>query len=36
MNGVLDGYNATILSYGATGSGKTHTYINDFYKSLSG
>ncbi|RXW21176.1 hypothetical protein EST38_g4689 [Candolleomyces aberdarensis] len=25
LNGVLDGYNATVFAYGATGCGKTHT-----------
>jgi hypothetical protein len=25
LDGVLDGYNATVFAYGATGSGKTHT-----------
>ena len=25
MTRVLDGYNATILAYGQTGAGKTHT-----------
>jgi len=25
VNGLLQGYNATVLAYGQTGSGKTHT-----------
>ena len=25
LNSVLDGYNATVFAYGATGCGKTHT-----------
>lgn len=25
LNGVLDGFNATVFAYGATGCGKTHT-----------
>ena len=25
LNGVLEGFNATVFAYGATGSGKTHT-----------
>ena len=27
MPSVIDGYNATILSYGAAGTGKTHTML---------
>ena len=27
INGVIDGYNATVFAYGQTGSGKTHTMI---------
>ena len=27
VNSVLDGYNGTILAYGQTGTGKTHTMI---------
>lgn len=26
-DGVLNGYNATVFAYGATGAGKTYTYI---------
>lgn len=25
LEGILDGYNATVFAYGATGAGKTHT-----------
>lgn len=25
LDGVLDGFNATVFAYGATGCGKTHT-----------
>ena len=25
LNGILEGYNATVFAYGITGSGKTHT-----------
>ena len=28
LDGVLDGFNATVLAYGATGCGKTYTYIS--------
>lgn len=28
IDGLLEGYNATVFSYGATGSGKTHTYYD--------
>ncbi|KAL1530516.1 hypothetical protein AB1Y20_001417 [Prymnesium parvum] len=27
VNGVLDGYNASVFAYGATGAGKTHTML---------
>lgn len=27
LNGVLDGYNASVFCYGATGAGKTHTML---------
>ena len=27
LNGVLDGYNASVFAYGATGAGKTHTML---------
>jgi len=27
LNGVLEGFNATVFAYGATGSGKTHTMV---------
>ena len=27
MDGVTDGYNATVFAYGATGAGKTHTML---------
>ena len=27
LDGVLDGYNATVFAYGATGAGKTHTML---------
>ncbi|XP_053305046.1 kinesin-like protein KIF18A [Spea bombifrons] len=27
LDGVLDGYNCTVLAYGATGAGKTHTML---------
>lgn len=27
INGVLDGFNATVFAYGATGAGKTHTML---------
>jgi len=27
---VLNGYNGTILAYGQTGTGKTHTMVGDF------
>ena len=27
LDGVMDGYNATVLAYGATGCGKTYTYV---------
>jgi len=26
-DGVLDGFNATVFAYGATGAGKTHTML---------
>lgn len=29
VEGVLDGYNATVFAYGATGAGKTHTMLGD-------
>jgi len=29
VDGVLEGFNATVFSYGATGSGKTYTMIGD-------
>ena len=29
MDGVLQGLNATVFAYGATGAGKTHTMIGD-------
>ena len=29
MDSVLDGYNATVFAYGATGSGKTHTMMGN-------
>ncbi|KAH3765496.1 kinesin family member 10 [Pelomyxa schiedti] len=29
IDSVLDGYNATVFAYGATGSGKTHTMIGN-------
>ena len=29
IDGVLDGYNATVFAYGATGSGKTHTMMGN-------
>lgn len=33
LDSVLDGYNATVFAYGATGCGKTHTitYVNEAY-----
>ncbi len=27
LNGVLDGFNASVFAYGATGAGKTHTML---------
>ena len=27
LDGVLDGYNATVFAYGATGAGKTYTML---------
>lgn len=27
LDNVLDGFNATVFAYGATGAGKTHTMI---------
>ena len=30
MTGVLDGYNASVFAYGATGAGKTHTMLGNF------
>lgn len=27
IDGVLDGYNATVFAYGATGAGKTYTML---------
>jgi kinesin family protein 18/19 len=29
LDGILEGYNSTILAYGATGCGKTYTYACD-------
>jgi kinesin family protein 18/19 len=29
LNGVLDGYNATVFAYGATGAGKTYTMMGN-------
>lgn len=29
LDGVLNGYNSTIIAYGATGCGKTYTYYLD-------
>ena len=29
VDGVLEGFNATVFAYGATGAGKTHTRIGD-------
>ena len=29
VNGVIEGYNATVFAYGATGSGKTHTMLGN-------
>ena len=26
LDGVVNGYNATVLAYGSTGAGKTYTY----------
>lgn len=37
LDSVLDGYNATVFAYGATGCGKTHTitYISpDFHPAI--
>ncbi len=28
LDGVIEGYNATIFAYGATGAGKTYTYYS--------
>jgi kinesin family member 18/19 len=30
LNFVMQGYNATVFAYGATGSGKTHTMLGDY------
>lgn len=27
IEGVMDGFNATVFAYGATGAGKTYTYL---------
>ena len=27
LNGIIEGYNATVFAYGATGSGKTYTML---------
>ena len=35
LDSVLDGYNATVFAYGATGCGKTHTITCVFQMSLS-
>eukprot|EP00976_Prorocentrum_cordatum_P048283 974598-Prorocentrum_minimum.AAC.4 len=32
VDGVLEGFNATVFSYGATGAGKTYTMIGDTSK----
>ena len=32
VDGVLEGFNATVFSYGATGAGKTYTMIGDTNK----
>lgn len=32
LDGVVNGYNATVFAYGATGAGKTYTYINKISK----
>ena len=29
IEGVLEGYNATVFAYGATGAGKTHTMLGN-------
>ena len=29
IDGVIDGINATVFAYGATGTGKTHTMIGN-------
>jgi kinesin family protein 18/19 len=30
-DGVLNGYNATVFAYGATGAGKTYTYYKEYF-----
>lgn len=32
LDSVLDGYNATVFAYGATGCGKTHTITYDSFE----
>ncbi|MGH0142549.1 UNVERIFIED_CONTAM: hypothetical protein FKN15_001914 [Acipenser sinensis] len=32
LDGVLNGYNCTVLAYGATGAGKTHTMLGSPYE----
>ena len=29
LDGVVNGYNATVFAYGATGAGKTHTMLGN-------
>ena len=32
IDNTLNGYNSTLLAYGVTGTGKTHTVFGDIYK----
>ncbi len=36
INCIFEGYNYTILAYGITGSGKTHTVFGSYEKSQAG